>query len=56
MPEIQITLSKMEAEVLLPLISEQCEEQVAFVAGEYWYRLHTALKTALQSDAPVCLP
>jgi hypothetical protein len=56
MQELQITLSKMEAEALLPLISEQCEEQVAFVAGEYWYRLHAAMKAALQSDVPVCLP
>jgi hypothetical protein len=56
MQDVEITLSKADAELLIALISEQCEEQVAFVAGEYWHRLHTAMKAALRSDAPVCLP
>lgn len=52
MADIQVTLNRVDAQVLLPLIMAQSEDRRASAAGSYWRDLHTAITTALESDAP----
>jgi hypothetical protein len=54
MPEIQITLARLDAQVLLPLILEQSEARAGTAGGAYWSALHKAITKALadQSQTP----
>jgi hypothetical protein len=50
MPKIKVTLDKLDAQVLLPLILEQSEDQVGTAGGAYWLGLHTAITDALAKE------
>jgi hypothetical protein len=47
MPKIQITLDRLDAQVLLPLILEQSTDRAGTAGGAYWLGLHGAIADAL---------
>jgi hypothetical protein len=49
MPQIQIMLDKLDAEILLPMILEQSKDRAGTAGGAYWSGLHAAISSALQS-------
>jgi hypothetical protein len=51
MRDIQITLNKLDAEALLPMILEQTKDRLDTVRGGYWLSLHAAITAALALDA-----
>ena len=58
MPQIQITLDKLDAQVLLPMILEQSKDRAGTAGGAYWSGLHAAINAALlrePSDAGAAL-
>jgi hypothetical protein len=48
MPQIQITLDRLDAQVLLPMILEQSEDRAGTAGGAYWLGLHRAISVALK--------
>jgi hypothetical protein len=48
MPQIQIVIDKLDAQVLLPMILEQSRDRVGTAGGAYWLGLHSAINAALQ--------
>jgi hypothetical protein len=50
MPIIHISLDRLDAQVLLPMILEQSRDRVRTAAGGYWLVLHTAITAALGSQ------
>jgi hypothetical protein len=49
---VRVTLEKLDAEVLLPMILEQRRDRARSAAGGYWLVLHTAITAALGSQSP----
>jgi hypothetical protein len=50
MPKIIVTLDRLDAQILLPLILEQSADRVGTTGGTYWLGLHGAITEALAAD------
>jgi hypothetical protein len=55
MPKIQVTLDRLDAQILLPLILEQSADRAGTTGGAYWLGLHGAITDALAA-APTSAP
>jgi hypothetical protein len=54
-PKIQVTLDRLDAQILLPLILEQSTDRAGTTGGAYWLGLHGAITDALATD-PTSVP
>jgi hypothetical protein len=50
MSKILVTLDRLDAQILLPLILEQSADRVGTTGGAYWLGLHGAIVEALAAD------
>jgi hypothetical protein len=49
-PTVRVTLERLDAEVLLPMVLEQSRDRSGTAAGGYWLVLHTAITAALKAS------
>jgi hypothetical protein len=49
--QIHVTMNRLDAEILLPLIKTQSEGRFVGAGGPYWLGLHVAISAGLHSAA-----